>query len=277
MRITVPLIALTLVAAPLLEAQAHRDHHPADTTEWLDDCRDGDNGWDSDQRSRDCEVRRVAIAAPRGHVSIDAGQNGGISVVGGTSDSMIVIAKIATSASSGDEAIAIARQIQIEVTPTSVRASGPATEGRRNWSVSFDVVLPRGADISATTHNGGVYLQGLNGKVEARAVNGPVSVYDMAGNVSGRTQNGPINAELRGTKWEGAGLDLQTQNGPVVLSIANGYNAHLETGTVNGPMRIDFPVTVQGQVTKRFSFDLGSGGPTVRAVTTNGPVVLRRL
>ena len=108
-------------------------------------------------------------------------------------------------------------------------------------------------------------------------MNGPVSVYEMAGDVTGRTQNGPINAELRGTKWEGAGLDLQTTNGPVVLNIASGYNAHLETGTVNGPMRIDFPMTIQGRITKRFSVDIGTGGPTVRAITTNGPVVVRRL
>lgn len=275
MRLVLPLIALTLAVAPTLQAQKHRDP-AADTTEWLDDCRDGDHGWNGDERFRDCEVRRVAIAAPRGHVSIDAGENGGISVMGGASDSMIVIAKIATTARSSEEAIAIAKEIQLEVTPTTVRASGPSIEGRRHWYVSFDVVVPRGADISATTHNGGVYLQGLNGKVEASAVNGPLSVYDMAGDVSGRTQNGPINAELRGKTWEGTGLDLQTTNGPVVLDIASGYNAHLVTGTVNGPMRIDFPVTVQGQVTKRFSVDLGSGGPTVRAVTTNGPVVLRR-
>ena len=190
---------------------------------------------------------------------------------------MIVIAKIATSGYSADEAMATARDIRIEVTPTSVSATGPRIDHNQHWSVSFDVVLPRGADVSAQTHNGGVYLEGLNGKVEARAVNGPVSVYEMAGDVMGRTQNGPITADLRGTKWEGAGLDLQTQNGPVSLNIANGYNAHLETGTVNGPMSIDFPVTIQGKITKRFSLDLGKGGAPVRAITTNGPVSVRRL
>ncbi|HEX2717268.1 MAG TPA: hypothetical protein VHM67_06265, partial [Gemmatimonadaceae bacterium] len=85
-----------------------------------------------------------------------------------------------------------------------------------------------------------------------------------------------ITAELSGTSWQGRGLDLQTTNGPVTVRIPENYNAHLETGTVNGPMRIDFPVTVQGRITKRFSVDIGKGGPTVRAVTTNGPVVIRR-
>lgn len=275
MRLAIPLAALMFLAASPLHAQRHRGM--TDTTEWLDDCRDGDRRWNDDDRSRACEVRRTAIAAPKGHVSIDAGENGGIRVIGGDADSMIVVAMIAASAGSDADAIAIAKQVQIEVTGSSVRATGPSMTGRRHWYVSFDVILPRGADISATTHNGGVYLQGLNGKVEASAVNGPLSVYEMAGDVSGRTQNGPINAELRGATWEGTGLDLQTTNGPVVLDIANGYNAHLETGTVNGPMRIDFPVTLQGRITKRLNVELGKGGPTVRAVTTNGPVVVRTL
>lgn len=275
MRLALPFAALTLLAAAPLHAQRHRGM--TDTTDWLDECRDGDHRWNDRDRGRSCEVRRSAIAAPNGHVSIDGGQNGGIRVIGGDADSMIVVAMIATSAESDADAAALARQVKIEVTPTSVRATGPGTDEDRHWYVSFDVTLPRGADVSATTHNGGVYLQGLNGKVDARAVNGPLSVYEMAGDVSGRTQNGPINAELRGSKWEGTGLDLQTQNGPVVLNIASGYNAHLETGTVNGPMQIDFPVTIQGRISKRFSVDIGKGGPTVRAVTTNGPVVVKRL
>jgi hypothetical protein len=54
------------------------------------------------------------------------------------------------------------------------------------------------------------------------------------------------------------------------------YNAHLETATVNGGMQIDFPVTVRGKIGRRLSIDLGGGGRTVRAVTTNGGVVIKR-
>ena len=276
MRVAIPLLALTVLAATPLSAQRHRGAM-TDTSEWLEDCRDGRNGLNDDDRARSCEVRRTAIAAPRGRVSIDAGRNGGISVVGGDADSMVVVALVATSGYSADEALAVARQVRIEVTPTSVRADGPRVDERHQWYVSFDVVLPRGADVSATTQNGGVHLEGLNGKVDARAVNGPVSVIEMGGDVTGRTENGPIIAELRGTKWEGAGLDLETRNGPVTLSIASGYNAHVETGTVNGPMAIDFPVTIQGQITRRMSFDVGRGGAPVRAVTTNGPLVVHKL
>jgi hypothetical protein len=43
-------------------------------------------------------------------------------------------------------------------------------------------------------------------------------------------------------------------------------------------LRIDFPVTVQGELTSRrgISTTLGSGGPLIRARTTNGGVTIRR-
>ena len=280
MRLTAPIFALALLSAAALPAgaQSTRIRQAQDTSDWLDDCRHDDRRWnDDDSRIRHCEVRRAAVRAGKALLAIDAGQNGGVSVVGGDVDSVVVVAKITTTGGSDSEAAEIARQLRIEVTPTSIRADGPAMGHRTGWWVSFDVTVPRAADVSVETHNGPISLEGMNGRVEAHAVNGPLSVYDMAGDVTGRTQNGPITAELRGKSWNGRGLDLQTQNGPVTLRIADGYNAHLETGTVNGPMRIDFPVTVQGRITKRIALDLGSGGPTVRAVTTNGPVTVRRM
>lgn len=41
-------------------------------------------------------------------------------------------------------------------------------------------------------------------------------------------------------------------------------------------MRIGFPITVQGRLDRRIETDIGKGGPTVRVITTNGPVVIRR-
>ena len=77
---------------------------------------------------------------------------------------------------------------------------------------------------------------------------------------------------ILGHVWEGSGMDMRTTNGGVALQIPEDYNAHLETGTVNGGMRLGFPVTVQGRIDRELSVDLGRGGQTVRAVTTNGGV-----
>ena len=61
----------------------------------------------------------------------------------------------------------------------------------------------------------------------------------------------------------------------MVLDIPRGYNAQLETGTVNGGVNIDFPITVQGSIGHRITTKLGNGGPRIRATTTNGGVRIR--
>ena len=53
--------------------------------------------------------------------------------------------------------------------------------------------------------------------------------------------------------------------------------SRLETGTVNGGMSFGFPITVQGRLGSRVSTQLGSGGPLVRAITTNGGVRVSEL
>jgi DUF4097 and DUF4098 domain-containing protein YvlB len=73
---------------------------------------------------------------------------------------------------------------------------------------------------------------------------------------------------------------VKTTNGGVNLLLPSTYSAHIETSTVNGNVASDFPLNVQlterGRLPKQISVDLGSGGPTIRATTTNGGVHLTR-
>ena len=106
-------------------------------------------------------------------------------------------------------------------------------------------------------------------------MNGGVTIDSAAGSLHGRTTNGGVDVSLRGASWEGEGLDVETTNGGVRVTMPSDYSARLVTGTVNGGMQVDFPVTVQGRIDRRLDVTLGQGGPTVRAVTTNGGVVIR--
>jgi hypothetical protein len=115
--------------------------------------------------------------------------------------------------------------------------------------------------------------------MELSAQNGPITLSGVGGDVHASTQNGPLHVRLTGVRWNGAGLNAETRNGPVQLAIPEDYNARLETGTVNGPMQSDFPLTVTlggRESWRRLATTLGSGGPLVRVVTTNGPVTLKR-
>jgi DUF4097 and DUF4098 domain-containing protein YvlB len=262
-------VSLLACAAAPLSAQRHRTDD-----DWATSCRDHD--WGDDSRAHYCEIRNTGFKATGGTITVNPGENGGIRFNGWDRDSVAVTAKVQTYAESDSDARDLAQQIRISTSGGTIRAEGPGYRRHASWSVSFDVQLPRRSDLDAETVNGPISVVEVNGRMELRAQNGPLHLDDVGGTVHARTVNGPLVITLQGDRWDGTGLDGETENGPVVLTLPARYSAHLETGTVNGPMRLDIPVTIQGHVDfHRISTDIGSGGPTVRAVTTNGPVTVR--
>jgi DUF4097 and DUF4098 domain-containing protein YvlB len=179
-----------------------------------------------------------------------------------------------------EDADAIARDIKIETSGGTVRATGGGGpfSRRQNWSVSFVVMVPRRTDLTLSTQNGPLSVDDVSGRMDLQTQNGPLSLSGVGGDVHASAQNGPLTIELLGTRWEGTGLDAETQNGPADLRIPDNYNAKIEFGTVNGPMDVGFPmtVTISGRVKDRISTTLGNGGPPIRVVTTNGPMTVRR-
>jgi DUF4097 and DUF4098 domain-containing protein YvlB len=242
--------------------------------EWLRDCRDSE---DRGSRAVYCDVRVQTVAAGR-TLRIDAGQNGGIHVVGSNRSDVEVHARVQARAETERDAEDVAKDVELRLEPGSISARGPSTGRRESWSVSFVVYVPNRSDLDLSAHNGPVGIDDVSGAIEATTVNGPLSLSGVAGDVTARTQNGPLNIDLTGSRWDGAGLDAETRNGPVHLSVPDGYSAALETGTVNGPFDTEVPLTVTqlGRVNRRIESTLGSGGPRIRAITTNGPVVIRR-
>ena len=234
---------------------------------WRDNCeRDWNNG-----RSNVCEVRTYTIAASS-KLSVDGGDNGGVSFYGSDRRDIRVVARVQASADDDAEAAAIAKQVRVFTDGGRIRSEGPSRGHHTSWSVSYDVYVPSRTNLEALTENGGISARDVRGEMDFEATNGGIQLSDLAGNVRARTTNGGVIANLSGTTWQGERLDLQTTNGGATVYVPRGYNALLETGTTNGPMRVDFPITVRGSLTRRISTQLGSGGPLVRVVTTNGGV-----
>lgn len=257
--------ALVLSAAPLLAQQSSR------ADRFLRNCDD----WGNDDRERFCEVRDVQMKVPERGLSVDGRENGGVSFYGWDKNEILVRALIQATGDTRSEAQDLAKSITIRTDRDRVYAEGPSPRRYSHWSVSYEVYVPRKIDLDAETHNGGVHVEGVSGRLDFRAVNGGISIRDAGGDVRAETTNGGVVAELTGSTWNGQGLDLETTNGGVTLDIPRGYNAELETGTVNGGMNIDFPITVRGNIGRRINTTLGKGGPRVRAITTNGGVRIR--
>lgn len=232
-------------------------------------CRD--ENWGRD-REGVCEVREFTMAASGGVVQVDASPNGGIKVEGSQRGDILVQARVIATADSESRAREIAKAVQVSVGGNMVQASGPRSHDREGWHVSYRLYTPTQTSLNLQTVNGGISVMDVEGRIEFRTTNGGVKLARIAGDVQGRTTNGGVSVDLDGATWRGEGLDVRTQNGGVKLNIPADYSARLETGTVNGRIRVDFPVTVQGRIDRDLETTLGAGGPLVRVRTTNGGV-----
>lgn len=237
-------------------------------------CRD--NNWYNDRLVGNCEIREQTLAPSGSTIAIDGRQNGGVSVKGWDQNQVLVRARVQTGAPTQDEAVGLGRQIRIETSGAKIFASGPESRKNYHWDVSYEVFVPRRADLSLETQNGGISIADVNGRIDFTALNGGVVLKRVGGDVRGSTTNGGLMIELDGDRWDGQSLDVSTTNGGVIMSIPENYSANLQTGTVNGSVNVDFPVTVQGRISKQVALNLGSGGALVKAMTTNGGVRLKR-
>lgn len=267
------LLRLLIVFAAIVPAG--RANAQRSDSEWLEECRSG--GADGyGRREVFCAVQATGARAPRGTISIDGLRNGGITVTGWDRDSMAVRTRIRVSARSQSEARSIASQVRTTIRGSSIVVDGPRRDDDVQWTASVYAMVPNKSDLRAGTRNGPMTVENVEGDLDIQTSNGPMRLTDLAGSVRARTSNGPLSISLTGNRWNGSGLDARTTNGPLTISIPEGYNARLEAGTTNGPVSLGFPITVVGRITRDISTTLGSGGATIRATTTNGPLSIRR-
>ena len=235
-------------------------------------CRDN---WSSDRLVGQCEIREQKLPAS-GMLTVDASRNGGVSIKGWDQSEILVRARVQAAAATQAEADQLVKQIRVETSGGKVFAVGPENRKNYQWSVTYEIFVPKRTDLSLEAYNGGISIADVSGRIDFTGHNGGVVLKRVGGSVRGGTMNGGLVVELDGASWNGEVLDVKTTNGGIVMAIPENYSAHLQTGTVNGHLSIDFPVTVQGRIGKELAVNLGNGGATVRAMTTNGGVKIKR-
>jgi len=179
-------------------------------------CRD--NSWYGNRLVGNCEIREQTLAPSGGPLSIDGRQNGGVAVKGWDNGQILIRAQIQTGAPNAGEAEQLARQVKIETGGNKIYASGPENQKDYHWSVSYEVFVPRRSDLSLETHNGGISISEVNGRIDFNALNGGVVLRKCGGSVHGTTTNGGLVVELAGDHWDGETLDVRTTNGGVSMA-----------------------------------------------------------
>jgi len=135
----------------------------------------------------------------------------------------------------------------IRLSGSSTRLSLDVAGTRRHSDARFELSVPFGARVSATTMSGEITIRGTRGPVEAHAQNGDVSIDEVTTRLEVSSLNGDVTAN--------------NVNGDVAINSTNG---EVRLSDVHGAVDVS---SVSGDVDLR-----GITSKTVRAKTMSGDV-----
>jgi hypothetical protein len=238
------------------------------------DSRNWNNWSSSGERGSVSELREMTIPTG-GAISVNGLQNGGVAVEGEDRTDVLIRACVQSRGKTDEAAKSSASRIKINMSGT-IKAENPNVD--HDWSVSYEIHVPRSTNLNLAVQNGGISIVRVDGSAEFEAINGGVFLRDVSGSFKGKALNGGLFVRLSGTGWKGSGLDVVSTNGGVNIDMPEKYAAHIEIGTLYGRFASDFPgLKLEGidSSEKRnnvIKTDINGGGPTVRLVTSNGGV-----
>ena len=219
-------------------------------------------------------------------LTVEASQNGGVYVYGGSRPDFAISVCKAAPASAGATSL---DQVRAGLSGGTLTATGPKSDG---WVVYFIIDAPTQASVDLGATNGPIHVARIAGATTAHAQNGPIKLLDVSGRVSARTQNGPIafqggsgtieltaqngpvDVRLAGSQWTDGSLTASAQNGPVRLQAPRGFGSGVRVRSSQHS-----PWKCQGCGDERRTWDdasrsveFGTGPVAVTLSTVNGPV-----
>ncbi|HWK08503.1 MAG TPA: hypothetical protein VNR64_00535 [Vicinamibacterales bacterium] len=240
-------------------------------------------------------TQRTTVPVSVGTLEVRPEDNGGVQVLRGNGSAYSITACIAAGARTVEDAQQAVDAVRIVVDGVRVTTSG-ASRARR-VSVQLVVEAPRDARIRATTSNGPIGFEDVDGTFSADASNGPIALHNVHGTVNARTQNGPISIHggggtfdaeasngpisvtLEGTRWNGR-LDARSHNGPLTVTVPPDFVSGVEiSSSSRSPWNCRLAECRTSNGDRDYdssrSLRLGRDPVVVRITTNNGPVAVQ--
>lgn len=162
---------------------------------------------------------------------------------------------------------------------------GPADTSTGSGSITLTNI---GGELRASTGSGSIRASGIAGAVVATTGSGDIEVEQSApGNVEARTGSGGV--EVRGVKGTlrvstGSGSirvggeptgdwRVRTGSGSITVRLATEIGFELAAHTSSGSVYVKFPITIQGEISKReIRGKVRGGGPLLDISTASGSI-----
>lgn len=228
------------------------------------------------------EWRKTFPLEAGGRVEI-SNVNGKIDVVAWDRNDVEVVAKKTGRAATQEAAKEALGRIQIVDSTkdgvvrveTKIDRSGGGLFGNNNGQVEYTLRVPTGADLTLSTVNGGVEIDGGTGRIVAEATNGGIRARGVAGPVEASTTNGGVHLDL--TAVHADGVKMECTNGGLHLLLPADARATISARVTNGGIDTSgLEMQTRGESTRRrLDADLNGGGARIQIEGTNGGINIR--
>jgi DUF4097 and DUF4098 domain-containing protein YvlB len=177
--------------------------------------------------------------------------------------------------------------IRVRYNQTSATIQTPASpDPPATMEMNLVLYVPgEKTDLTIAMVQGDLFLDSINGWVEATLNQGSLEARSMAGYFSGTTKRGDIHVEMSGIRWQGLQFAAETQEGSADIRLPAKYSAALQLETRNGKIVVNYPPQiVDGEETppqiaihknaQSLKASVGDGGAPVKLATASGDVTL---
>ena len=246
--------------------------------------------------------KTVHLSAPMASGSNLSAQthNGAIKIIGADVSECDVTAKIEARAITDEDAQKVAEETKVTLEPNGkgliIKIARPSNMRNRSVSVSLDVTTPNQTSLDLVTHNGGVKITDIEGKITAtthnggvttenttgatrlKSHNGPITCRNMSGDAQLNSHNGSVKAYYSEAAPSVCDISMTTHNGGIELIAPTDFSAKVDASTHNGSIDTNIAITIMGKFSKsRLTGTIGTGEGKLHLETHNGSIKIRRL
>lgn len=161
----------------------------------------------------------------------------------------------------------------------------------KSTTVNYDIYIPEGISVKIDGTNGKLEIEEVGNDISADMTNGNVKIVKAHGNLKFDLTNGNLNANVDSTK----GIDFETINGNITLTIGKDFSGVFKAKTVNGKIvrkNLNFDKSVESAVKdesadpdefidpndrkKDFKGSIGKSDARINLNTTNGKITIEK-
>ncbi len=139
-------------------------------------------------------------------------------------------------------------------------------------SVAWQVTGPVQLAVGLTSHNGGIEVQGTNGKLALETHNGGIHANATSADLAIATHNGDVDLDLAGGAVAGS---IESHNGGIDVRLADGCSTAVEASTHNGRVKASRGEAKLNEDGNQATVRIGAGGGRLQVTTHNGDVTIR--